>query len=181
MQEPRLNIHYNIEQLFRQYYRKLCNVANRILNDCDASEDIVQNVFIKLWEKKKELHINLTIEGYLVRATANEALNYLERSKRMIALNPSDVQHNNKTFSSPDRILVYDELEQRVKMAIEKLPPKCRVIFALNRFEDMKYREIAGHLHISVKTVENQMGIALERLREELKPYLTKRNLGVKS
>src|SRR5690606_3853531 len=68
--------------------------------------------------------------------------------------------------------MVTQELEQRLDHAINSLPPKCRAIFVLSRFEEMKYQEIANHLDISVKTVENQMGIALEKIRNSMAPYL---------
>lgn len=168
----------DIENLFRQHYRRLCNVAHRIINDRTASEDIVQGIFEKLWNKKDELQINTTAEGYLVRATSNAALNYLESRKRIIPIDFAATSLQTDPIT-PEKALAYSEFQEKVKTALDKLPPKCKAIFALSRFEGMKYKEIAEHLDISIKTVENQMGIALEKLREDLKPYLTKEFLPV--
>lgn len=160
----------SFEETFKLHYKALCNAANKILDDKDASEDVVQDVFLKLWAKKEDTAIIQSIKSYLYRATINTSLNYLESNKKVIRLQPADEL---KQFVNAGEELQHKELEVKINEAINQLPPKCKVIFVLSRYEGMKYQQIADHLGISIKTVENQMGKALQMLRERLKPFLT--------
>jgi len=157
------------EEIFKMHYKALCNAANKILDDKDASEDVVQDVFLKLWSKRNELSVIQSIKSYLYRATINTSLNYLESNKKIIRLQDSEFT----TAVNGGEELQHKELETKINEAINQLPPKCKVIFVLSRYEGMKYQQIADHLEISIKTVENQMGKALQMLRERLKPFLT--------
>jgi RNA polymerase sigma-70 factor, ECF subfamily len=164
-----------IEQLFRSDHKKLCNTANRIVNDWDVSQDIVQEVFIKFWNKRQDLKIESSAGAYLLKAVINTCLNYLESSKRQLKLREDiSTDHIAKLVYQESTDLEDKELQIRLEMAIEKLPPKCKIIFILCKYEGMKYQQIADHLSISLKTVENQMGIALQKLREDLKAYATR-------
>jgi RNA polymerase sigma-70 factor (ECF subfamily) len=158
------------EEIFRTYYGALHRVANNIVRDAPAADDIVQDVFIAYW--KQDRSGIRDPRNYLYRSTINAAFDFLKRHRSLVpvALDRKMVpayDHVEKAFDAK-------ELEERIRIALERLPPRCKVIFALSRFEDMSYREIAEHLGISAKTVENQMGIALAKLREELKPFLTR-------
>lgn len=163
----------NIEGLFNQHYEFLCNVANRLLNDRNAAKDIVQDVFLQLWRKRNELKIAHSTRGYLYRAVINGALKHLEKSKRTLHTTEDSSLHPDLMHSDVEEAIQYKELEKEYKKALDLLPPKCRTIFVLSRHEEMKYKEIAGHLGVSIKTVETQMSIALKRLKEYLDPYLT--------
>ncbi len=160
------------EKLFRLHYSKLCSYANLFLNDPDAAEDVVQEVFFKLWKSRDELVITTTIKSYLFRAVRNGCLNVIDhlsiRDAYKVA-NEEDMQDNELRFI--DEAIV-SELEQRIKETIDRLPAERRKIFILSRFEGLKYKEIADRLNISVKTVENQMYQALKYLRENLVDYL---------
>lgn len=160
------------EKLFRLHYSKLCSYANLFLNDPDASEDVVQEVFFKLWNNREELVITTTIKSYLFRAVRNGCLNVIDhlsiRDAYKVA-NEEDMQESESRFI--DEAIV-SELEQRIKETIDRLPAERRKIFILSRFEGLKYKEIADRLNISVKTVENQMYQALKFLRENLVDYL---------
>jgi RNA polymerase sigma-70 factor (ECF subfamily) len=164
----------NIEKLFKENYKSLCNVVFRIINDWDASEDVVQEMFLKLWKKKKDIKIESSLKGYLFKAASNSAINYLQSQRKLKIKEELTEQINNSQII--EESLNYDgrELQIRIEVALNKLPPKCKVIFLLSRQEGMKYQEIADELDISIKTVENQMGIALKKMKEELAPYLTK-------
>ncbi|MBX9851529.1 MAG: RNA polymerase sigma-70 factor [Cytophagaceae bacterium] len=163
----------NIEKLFRENYKSLCNVVNRIVHDWDAAEDVVQEMFIKIWKKRNELKIETTLKGYLYKAASNAALNYLENNKRF-KLHQEITEKNTANQIIDESVkLEQKEFEERIDRALDKLPPKCKAIFVLSRFEGMKYQEIANHLDVSLKTVENQMGIALQKLRDDLKPYIS--------
>lgn len=163
------------EELFRSNYKSLCGVANGILRNKDAAKDIVQEVFEKFWKRHEELLLIENKKGYLFRATTNACINYLESNKNIVRFD--DVNINLSV--NPNENMTIHQLEKEIQAALAKLPPKCKAIFVLSRFEEMKYKEIAEHLDISIKTVENQMGIALQRMRDELKPYITKEFLGL--
>ena len=159
-----------VEALFRQYYSPLCKSLYRILKDVSLAEDIVQEVFIKVWDRRGQLQLDEAIHGYLYRSCYNTALNFLKQQKPGIDIN-SGIE---VAFSHLDaeRALNYLETEHQILEAIESLPPKTREVFRMSRFEDLSYREIAEKLGISIKAVEKHMGIALQRLRENLKEYL---------
>lgn len=158
------------EIIYKTYYTTLRNVVENIINDKDASHDVVQEVFLKLWRKREELDLILHPKSYLYRSAVNAAISYLETNKQPVQLTDlkvADTEH-------ADSNILTRELEIKIRLALDKLPAKCKAIFVLSRFENMKYKEIAGFLDISEKTVENQMGIALKRMREDLKQYITK-------
>jgi RNA polymerase sigma-70 factor (ECF subfamily) len=157
------------EEMFNLHYTMLCNVASNIVRDRDAAEDIVQELFASVWRKRNELDLSLNFKGYLLRSVSNASLNYLESNKRKISLSDNESRIEQVNSETPSTL----ELRKQVRKALDNLPPRCRTIFVLSRIYDMKYREIAEHLDISIKTVENQMGIALEKLREQLKPHLS--------
>lgn len=160
------------EEIFRLHYKMLCNAANKILNDRDAAEDVVQDVFLKFWSKRENINIIHSVKSYLYRATINTSLNYLESNKKIIRL--KDTEHSSESLTiNAGEELSHKELKSKIDEAMDQLPPKCKVVFVLSRYEGMKYQQIADHLGISIKTVENQMGKALKMLRERLKPFLT--------
>jgi RNA polymerase sigma-70 factor, ECF subfamily len=159
------------ETLFKAHHKRLCNLAYTVVRDKDVAKDIVQDVFLKLWKNREKVEWSDSIEGYLVRATSHTALNHLRDNKRIIRLGNGEEVKN--VLASPDsNELVFTEFESKVQEAIDRLPPKCKAIYLLSRNEEMKYTQIAEALEISIKTVENQMSIALQKLREDLKPYL---------
>lgn len=159
-----------IEVLFKKYYAPLCRTVNRIVNDSDAAEDLVQDVFMKVWNNRQTLAINISIKSYLYRSAINNALNYLERNKRKVNLEQSNFTE--PSVNDAEEHLHFNEVQQRVKEATDALPPACKTIFILSRQENMSYKEIAASLQISPKTVENQMGKALKHFREYLSVYM---------
>lgn len=158
------------ENLFRKEHVRLTHHACNLVRDPEVARDIVQEVFYKLWKTKDRVNFHDNISGYLFKATTNGALNYLKSPKRVLHVAVEKAVEK-KTADHSDH-LEYNELERSVRAAIDRLPSKCRVIYLLSRHEDMKNHEIAEHLDISVKTVENQMTIALKKLREFLEHYL---------
>jgi len=159
------------EGIFRQWYEPLCGYASRLTDgDLDEAEDLVQQVFVKLWERREQLDIAWSLKGYLYKTVHNTALNRLRTAKthsRYLDFNAAQLE---KEHTPPD--FAVGELAERIQNALEKLPPQCRHIFELSRFEELKYREIADQLGISIKTVETQMGKALRLLRFQLAEYL---------
>ena len=118
------------------------------------------------------ISFQVSAKAYLYRAVHNRCLNYLEQGKVRQLYRNESVGKEEPLSAAADAGGERRELQERISRAIEKLPEQCRLIFRLSRFDEMKYAEIAAHLNISVKTVENQMGKALRILREELKEYL---------
>ncbi len=160
-----------LESLFRSYYEALCNHANTLLNDIDESEEVVQQLFIQLWEKREAMEISTSIQAYLYRAIRNSCLNKIKHNK-VRRLYTEEVTALARTSEPTSSISLQNELQDQIKQAIEGLPEQCRIIFKLSRFEELKYSEIAEQLGLSIKTVENQMGKALRVMREKLKDYL---------
>jgi RNA polymerase sigma-70 factor (ECF subfamily) len=155
------------DSLFRKYYPALCGYAMRMTDgDPDEAEDIVQQVFVKIWEQKDALEIKWTIKAYLYKMVHNRCLNWI-RDKQNRARNLEQRQRlQEETVDHPE--LVEEELHTQLQSALGQLPPQCRQIFELSRFERLKYQEIADQLALSVKTVEAQMGKALRLMRTHL-------------
>ena len=161
-----------IEELFKTHYLQLCNYAHIFLKDIDDSEDVVQAVFYQLWEKKDSIEITSSFKSYLFTAVRNTCLKRISHLKVRNEYKENVIHLNNKNANHTLEKIMGRELEHQINDAIENLPEKCRLIFTLSRQGGFKYAEIADHLKISLKTVENQMGKALKVLREKLKGYL---------
>lgn len=157
------------EILFNAYYGPLCFYASRILGDDDSAEEIVQDAFAKIWEKK--IIIATSVKNYLFTTIRNRCLNQLEQQK-IRNLHARIMME--EALREPDLSPYFIDpgLADKIEAAILSLPEKRREIFRLNREEGLKYREIAERLQLSVKTVEAQMGLALKTLREKLKNFL---------
>jgi RNA polymerase sigma-70 factor (ECF subfamily) len=160
-----------LKDLFQHQYPLVCQAIWRFVPDRARAEDLAQEVFLRFWEKRAQIEVNSSLPAYLRRMAINEALGYLRRHKHYeeAAFEP---QHETGMGSSAEEHYLHGELEERIKQVIDTLPPKCRAVFQLSRFEELTYNEIANQMGISVKTVENQMGKALKLMRERLLPYL---------
>lgn len=160
------------EQVFKTHYKNLHAYAFSILKDEMAAEEMVQNVFYKLWTRTESLSISGSLAAYLYRAVNNESLNYLKHQKVKAVHGLHIAYHMNGQTDSASKRLHLKELEARLHIALNELPEQCRTIFQLSRFEELRYREIADRLNLSIKTVENQMGKALKILRAKLVDFL---------
>ncbi len=160
------------ETVFRKYYQSLCNYANSMLKEMDEAEEIVQNLFSALWEKRADLEINISLKSYLYRAVHNHCLNRIKHLKIREEYQQYANNYYESSYESVNQAVMKSELERKIDEAIDKLPEQCRLIFRLSRYEELKYHEIAEQLGISPKTVENQVGKALKILRLELAEYL---------
>lgn len=168
---PGIHVEAAFEQLFKMYFKSLHAYACTILKDAATAEEMVQNVFFKLWEKKEQIAVQQSLNAYLYKTVYYECLNYIKHSKVRAAYKSYTLNNSTEEEQTSDRTSLR-ELEGRLDIAIKKLPEQCRAIFQLSRFEELKYKEIAERLGISIKTVENQMGKALKILRKELSEYL---------
>lgn len=161
------------EKLFREEFKGLCFMAWKYVKDHDIAKEIVQDSFISLWEKRAGIDPSRSVKSYLVTAIHNKCYNYL-RDNRKFDKNLLEAENLTEPMSDGSTdILIEKELKQEIDKAIAELPDKCREIFLLNRFENLKYQQIADKLGISVKTVEAQMSKALQHLRLKLSGYLS--------
>jgi len=162
-----------LNTLFKAHYDELCRYAHSILKNQDVAEDVVQQLFIKLWEKRETIGEIDNIRSYLFRSTFNMSLNEQKKMQRMPKSDEDSLK--NTAFQSNEdtsNLLISQELQERIASAMLVLPEKCREVFHLSRNEQLSYKEIAQEMNISTKTVENQVGKALRIMREELKDYL---------
>lgn len=161
------------EQVFKTYYAELCGYAQKFLDDLDMAEEIVQELFCHIWDKRNALAIQDTLRAYLFRSVRNRCLNYFRHIKIREAHQQEVIAQNyitdNHTAHEAIKAL---ELDEKINAVIDQLPPQCRQVFTMNRFEGKKYKQIADELQISQKAVEAHISKALKTLREELKDYL---------
>lgn len=160
------------DYLFRALYAPLVRYTTGLTDgDPDEAEDLVQQAFVRLWDQRATLDVQHSLKAYLYRTVHNAALNRLRAARTRDRYTDHQTRQMEDQYT-PAASESGSELQQRLKAALDKLPPQCRQVFELSRFEELKYREIAEHLGISIKTVETQMGKALRLLRHELVDYL---------
>jgi len=161
-----------LELLYEKYYTALCNFSYTFAQSVEAAEEIVSDVFLNLWLKRKTLHIKSNCKSYLFVAVKNQSLNYLMSNKvKFEGLDNLDHAMHPNTDSTYSKIL-YQEFEKQIDNMLEALPPQRRAIFKLNRIDGLKYLEIAEVLSISVNTVQKQMTEAIKFLANYRQQHL---------
>ena len=172
IEEIRQGEEFAFEYVFKCYYRRLCLFSQKYVNDFHTAESIVLRVFGRLWEKREEISITQSLSAYLFQSVYHECLNHLnsfsQRQKPTDSIYQYLEDHRGPDYHFLSRFYA-KELEEKIRAGIKNLPNRCRDIFYMSRYEDLSHKEIAEKLDISVRTVENQIGIALEKLREMLK------------
>lgn len=167
------------ELMFKTHYKALHAYANVMLKDDDLAEEIVQGMFLKFWEKRELLNIQTSLKAYLYKCVYHDSLNHLKHEKIKFKHQEFTYHTMDTHHESASAKVELTELEVNLKRALNELPEQCRTIFQMSRFEELKYREIADQLGLSIKTVENQMGKALRVLRLKLADFLTLILLGI--
>lgn len=160
------------EQLFKTHFRGLHAYAITILKDTTMGEEIVQNVFYKLWEKRELLEIETSQKAYLYKAVYHDCLNHIKHKKVRSAHAMHVVRQSNDHVENTSGKVLHGELKEHIHAAMNELPEQCRTIFQMSRYEGLKYQEIADAMGLSVKTIENQMGKALRLMRQKLVEFL---------
>jgi len=158
--------------LFTAYYSDLVMFATTFLKDLDSSEEIVQDVFLKLWEDREVIIITTTLKSFLLKLIQNRCLDWLRHSKVINLHYESVVNSSSLLECDTENYILRSEIEKIVKKALDKIPEEIAEPFKLNRYEGLKYREIAEKMHVSNRTVEVRVGKVLQILRDELKDYL---------
>lgn len=159
------------ESVYKHFLKPLHVYAITMLKDEDVAKGMVQNIFLKLWERRSTLNFSGSIQAYLYGAVYHECLNYLRHEK--VKINHQDhLVYTMKDKTEANTAMELLDLKEKLQQALSELPERCRTIFQLSRFEELKYQQIADELGISIKTVEAQMGKALRVLRIKLVDYL---------
>lgn len=152
------------KHLFESYFAPLCRFIHLYIPQPKTAEDIVVEIFAKIWEKRETWQIRVSIKAYLFQSARNRALNYLRDNERFI----STGDFSTLEYLENEDTLEIRELQQLIEEAICSLPPKCREIFHKSRIENLSNKEIASQLQISVKAVEAQITRALKQIRRYL-------------
>jgi RNA polymerase sigma-70 factor (ECF subfamily) len=153
--------------MFDKYSHTMYLIALDILNDHEMAKDIVQEAFLRLWEKSETIQIQSSIKSYLFRTSANLAINKHKREKRIVR--PDQLLVEMPAPIQTETRVEEKEIEQYIHHAIDSLPPQCRRVFTLSRFSDMSPPEISQHLNISINTVYTHLTMAIRIIKERLK------------
>lgn len=158
--------------VFSYYYSGLCAYCERITNNQEISEDIVQELFVNLWIKHHKINIRSSLKNYLFTSVKNRSIDYIKseqrKIKKLIHLTEETVHYENLS----SLWFAETELQSVVEKSLQKLPPRCREIFELSRLEGLKNQQIADKLSLSKRTVELQVSNALKQLRIDMAAYL---------
>ncbi len=159
------------EILFRKFYSALCNYSYKIVKDMDTAEEIIQDLFFNIWEKRHELVIETSVKSYLYKSAYNKSILFLRH--KSVTEKYENYVKSSGLITEPDASeeLSLKELTEVIDRTLDELPEQSRKIFSLSRFEGLKYHEIAEKLSLSVKTIEANMGRALKLFRKNIKTY----------
>jgi RNA polymerase sigma-70 factor (ECF subfamily) len=155
--------------LFTRYYKKLCYYAYKITANGELSEEIVQELFIRIWESRDTLEVEKSVKAYLYRSTYNRSVNVL-RSNKKFERNDACIA-DIESYQLADNDILYFELETKLFAIIDAFPEKQKNVFILKRFDNLSYKEIAAELNMSERMVEKYLANALRALREALSDY----------
>jgi RNA polymerase sigma-70 factor (ECF subfamily) len=162
------------KEVFFTYYSRLLRFAQTFVEDKQSAEEIVSDVMMKIWEKRKDLPNVINLRVYLYISTKNTALNYLAKQRKVEIVS---IEHLNLDFISntpnPEQLMITAEMLRLINNAINALPPRCKLVFKLVKEDGLPYREVADILDISIKTIDNQLAIALRKIGEAINLKLT--------
>ncbi|PWG82433.1 RNA polymerase sigma-70 factor [Pararcticibacter amylolyticus] len=161
------------EYVYKKYHKMMFRYSYSMLRDADEAEEVVQTVFLRVLERRGDMMVSVnSLAAYLMRSVRNQGMNVISRKKL-------ERKHLENNYPQEEAVNVHGaerlrekDIEREYRKALNDLPVHCRTIFHLSRVEELTYREIAGRLNISVKTVETQMGRALKKLRVRLAEFL---------
>ncbi len=155
------------KDLFIAFFKPLQQFAFSFIKTKELAEEIVSDVFIKIWQKRSELELIANLKVYLYVSIKNTALTYLLKQHRQVAISIDELDVELESFTpNPEEILLSGELIKKVEEVIRTLPPRCKIIFKLIKEDGLRYKEVAEILNISVKTIDNQLAIALRKINK---------------
>ncbi len=159
-----------MKKIFQEHYRTVYLRIYRFVKQKETAEDLTQEVFLKLWRKKNQLEITDSLGAYLATMAYHEAMGFLRKNSATIT--DIDEQSVTKVGTDGNQEVNRMDLQQQINTGVNQLPPRCKSVFVLSRFEGKSYKEIAEIMNISPKTVEHQLSKALKSLRAHLKDYI---------
>ena len=162
------------DSIFRMWYPALVRASESLVRSRAVAEEVVQDVMLELWKRRAHMASGSSPQAYLFQSTRNRSLNYL-RHERVERQAEPQMTREEGIDASAHSLMVEEEIHVAMRRAVDRLPARCREVFELSRVGGLKYSEIASVLGISIKTVEAQMGKALRVLREDLEPWLSRR------
>ncbi|MGC4231779.1 MAG: RNA polymerase sigma-70 factor [Niabella sp.] len=160
------------KELFQHFYPGLLSYACSIVKSTEDAEEVVENVFLKIWEARAQLPAIQNFSHYLYTSAKNGCINLLQKNKKFVSNNDEEIEKFTYSFQTPESDLINAENLRLILEIVNTLPPKCRLIFRLVKEEKLSYDEVAQLLNISPRTVNAQMTIALSRIVEGLKSAL---------
>ncbi len=156
------------DSIYHTYSGKLHNFAFGLLKNSDDSRELIQEVFVNLWEKRSQVDTALNFENYIFTITYNSIRKFFRKKAMENRIKDYLFKHSPEAVENNDASVIYDELLELVKKTVEKLPPKRKAVYKLSRYEGMGVKEIASKLNISKRTAENHLARALKNLKKEL-------------
>ena len=157
-----------LKHIIDQYGLGLMKKAFYYLKDRGQAEDICQEVYKSIWEKRADISVTTSLNGYLSTMVRNKSLNFLKRQSRLTLESEDSLATMGSGYTNSQQNIEVKEMEAKIREIVANLPEKCRIVFEMSRFDEMTNQEIANELGKSVKTIENQMSRALKELREKM-------------
>lgn len=164
---------YDDESAYREificFYKPLQQFAFSFVKSRELAEEIVSDVFLKIWLNRSDLQQVENLKVYLYVSIKNTSLKYLLKQHRQVAISIDELEVELESFSrTPEEIMLTAEMLNKIKESVNSLPPRCKIIFKLIKEDGLKYKEVAEILNISIKTIDNQLAIALKKISKAL-------------
>jgi len=161
--------HTAFNELFSEYYNTLCEFSNYMINNKSLAEEIVADVFANVWINRRKIIINKNLKGYLYNSTRNITITYIRKNKNNTeSIEDSFIDISNPDFSS-DKNIIKEEKKKLAYNLLKVVPEKSREVFIMNKYNGLRYKDIAALLDVSIKTVEKHMTKSFKLLRENYK------------
>ena len=155
----------SFDLLFEKYYNNLCNYAFLFFKDAALTEEIVSDVYIRIWQNRKKIEINSSLKSYLYQSTRFAVITHLRKEKKIMVPITAETDNRKEQLVTPETLLIRKEVAENFRNMIKRLPKQAGLAFRLHKVDGLTYKEIAQTLEISIKTVENHMGKALKMMR----------------
>lgn len=161
--------HAAFTEIFNRYWEPMINAAFRLLQSGEDAEEVIQEIFVALYIRRKEIRLKSSLEAYLRSALKYKAIDAYRSQQAHYARLDDLIEETRLSSPAPDDELAFRELKEKIHRAADKLPEKCREVFLMSRFEQLSHRDIANRLGISVSTVKKHLNKAMKLLRAELR------------
>lgn len=155
----------SFDLLFHKYYNSLCNYAYLYIKENDLTQEIVADVYLKIWNNRKKIEIQTNLKSYFLKSTHNEVVSYLRKSRLQTVSLDQNNDMNDIFEETPETLLINKETCNEFGNMIAELPKQARLVFRLHKVDGLTYKQIAEVLELSLKTVDNHMGRALKMMR----------------